>query len=95
MVVICVAHRFRTEHRLRLSSLNVENNKSRTQAARLCKPHQLVWETRDERLHGMKLLLDTHAFLWFVSGDTRLSRAARRALESDGNELILSARSNV
>lgn len=43
----------------------------------------------------MKLLLDTHAFLWFVTGDTRLSRAARRALESDGNELILSAHSNV
>lgn len=41
----------------------------------------------------MKLLLDTRAFLWFVTGDTRLSRAARRALESADNELILSAAS--
>ncbi len=41
----------------------------------------------------MKLLLDTHAFLWFVTGDARLSRAARRALENTDNELILSAAS--
>ena len=41
----------------------------------------------------MKLLLDTHAFLWFVTGDPRLSRRARRALEADGAELYLSAAS--
>ena len=41
----------------------------------------------------MKLLLDTHAFLWFATGDARLSRAARRALEAEDNELILSAAS--
>jgi PIN domain nuclease of toxin-antitoxin system len=41
----------------------------------------------------MRLLLDTHAFLWFVTGDARLSRAARRALEAADNELILSAAS--
>jgi PIN domain nuclease of toxin-antitoxin system len=41
----------------------------------------------------VKLLLDTHAFLWFVTGDARLSRAARRALEAADNELILSAAS--
>jgi len=41
----------------------------------------------------MKLLLDTHAFLWFVIGDSRLSRPARRALEADEAELILSAAS--
>jgi PIN domain nuclease of toxin-antitoxin system len=41
----------------------------------------------------MKLLLDTHAFLWFVTGDARLSRAARRALEKDDAELVLSAAS--
>ena len=34
----------------------------------------------------MNLLLDTHAFLWFVTGDVRLSRAARRALEADEAE---------
>jgi PIN domain nuclease of toxin-antitoxin system len=41
----------------------------------------------------MKLLLDTHAFLWFVAGDERLSRAARRALENKTAELYLSAAS--
>jgi PIN domain nuclease of toxin-antitoxin system len=41
----------------------------------------------------MRLLLDTHAFLWFVSGDTRLSRAARAALAEDGTELHLSVAS--
>ena len=41
----------------------------------------------------MKLLLDTHAFLWFVTGDERLSRRARRALEAGGAELYLSAAS--
>ena len=39
----------------------------------------------------MKLLLDTHAFLWFVSGDDRLSRAGCRALENKEAELHLSA----
>jgi PIN domain nuclease of toxin-antitoxin system len=41
----------------------------------------------------MKLLLDTHAFLWFVTGDARLSRAARVALEAEAAELHLSAAS--
>ena len=41
----------------------------------------------------MKLLLDTHAFLWFVAGDDRLSRKARRAMESADSELFLSAAS--
>ncbi|MEO0109084.1 MAG: type II toxin-antitoxin system VapC family toxin [candidate division WOR-3 bacterium] len=41
----------------------------------------------------MKLLLDTHAFLWFVTGDDRLSRRARRALEADEAEPVLSAAS--
>ena len=39
----------------------------------------------------MKLLLDTHAFLWFVAGDERLSKRARRAMEAEGAELVLSA----
>ncbi|MCC6523758.1 MAG: type II toxin-antitoxin system VapC family toxin [Polyangiaceae bacterium] len=30
----------------------------------------------------MQLLLDTHAFLWFVSGDPALSARARRAIEA-------------
>jgi PIN domain nuclease of toxin-antitoxin system len=41
----------------------------------------------------MKLLLDTHAFLWFVTGDPRLSRRARRAIESEDAEPVLSAAS--
>lgn len=41
----------------------------------------------------MKLLLDTHAFLWFMAGDERLSRRARRSMEAPGAELILSAAS--
>jgi PIN domain nuclease of toxin-antitoxin system len=31
----------------------------------------------------VKLLLDTHAFLWFMAGDARLSRRARRAIEEN------------
>ena len=30
----------------------------------------------------MKLLLDTHAFLWFIMGDSRLSEPARAAIEA-------------
>ena len=41
----------------------------------------------------MKLLLDTHAFLWFMAGDPRLSRTARRAIEDNEGELWLSAAS--
>jgi PIN domain nuclease of toxin-antitoxin system len=39
----------------------------------------------------MNLLLDTHAFLWFVAGDERLSARARRAMEGEDAELFLSA----
>ena len=41
----------------------------------------------------MKLLVDTHAFLWFMVGDARLSATARRALEDDDGEWWLSAAS--
>jgi PIN domain nuclease of toxin-antitoxin system len=41
----------------------------------------------------MRLLLDTHAFLWFVTGDRRLSRRARRAVEAADSELLISAAS--
>ena len=41
----------------------------------------------------MKLLVDTHAFLWFVVGDKRLGRQARRQMEAKGAELFLSAAS--
>lgn len=41
----------------------------------------------------MRLLLDTHAFLWFIGGDAQLSAAARSAIEDAGNEKFLSAAS--
>jgi PIN domain nuclease of toxin-antitoxin system len=41
----------------------------------------------------MKLLLDTHAFLWFIMGDTRLTPTARMAIEDVGNDKFVSAAS--
>ena len=38
----------------------------------------------------MKLLLDTHAWLWSVAQPERLSRGIRRELEKSANELYLS-----
>jgi|SRR5882672_882903 len=38
----------------------------------------------------MRLLLDTHAFLWFIMGDSRLSSAARAAIENPADEKLLS-----
>lgn len=38
----------------------------------------------------MKLLLDTHAFLWLVAGDRRLSPTARRALTAPKAQPLLS-----
>lgn len=40
----------------------------------------------------MKLLLDTHAFLWFIEDNPRLSSEAKALLESDA-ELLLSTAS--
>lgn len=34
----------------------------------------------------MKLLLDTHAFLWFFIGDTSLSARARALIEDESND---------
>ena len=40
----------------------------------------------------MRLLLDTHAFLWWVFADARLSRRARSAIADDErNEVLVSA----
>lgn len=41
----------------------------------------------------MKLLLDTHAFLWAVMQPGKLSKKVRRLLESSDTELIVSAAS--
>jgi PIN domain nuclease of toxin-antitoxin system len=39
----------------------------------------------------LKLLLDTHAALWFISGDARLGDNAKRQLTDDTNRVLLSA----
>lgn len=41
----------------------------------------------------MRLLLDTHAFLWFIGGDERLTPSARILIEDISNELYLSVAS--
>lgn len=42
----------------------------------------------------MRLLLDTHAFLWFILADARLSSKARTLIEDGTNEILLSAASH-
>ena len=39
----------------------------------------------------MKLLLDTHIFLWWLLGDRRLGAARRRAIASQDSEVFVSA----
>jgi PIN domain nuclease of toxin-antitoxin system len=39
----------------------------------------------------MKILLDTHIFLWFISGDTRLPTDVRDAIRESDNAIYLSA----
>jgi PIN domain nuclease of toxin-antitoxin system len=39
----------------------------------------------------MKVLLDTHTFLWWITDDNRLSSSAREIITNGGNELFLSA----
>jgi PIN domain nuclease of toxin-antitoxin system len=41
----------------------------------------------------VKLLLDTHAFLWFLRDDPRLSNSARELIEDGSKELFLSVAS--
>jgi PIN domain nuclease of toxin-antitoxin system len=38
----------------------------------------------------VKLLLDTHIFLWFISGDAKLPHAEREAICDPTNEVFLS-----
>ena len=41
----------------------------------------------------MRLLLDTHAFIWWLAGNDRLPVAARRAIFDEANEKLISAAS--
>ncbi len=42
----------------------------------------------------MRYLLDTHAFLWWLADDPRLSNAARAIMAGGGNDLLWSAASS-
>ena len=39
----------------------------------------------------MRILLDTHAFLWWLVGSPRLVETARRAIADDDNDVLVSA----
>ena len=41
----------------------------------------------------MRVLLDTHTFLWWITDDSRLSKKAREIINDGHNELYLSAAS--
>ena len=41
----------------------------------------------------MRLLLDTHAFLWWLAGDAALSRAAQGGIADEANDIYISAAS--
>lgn len=41
----------------------------------------------------MRLLLDTHAFVWWLAGDTRLPRRVRETIDADATETYVSAAS--
>ena len=41
----------------------------------------------------MKLLLDTHVFLWYITADPKLPAAFRAAIQELSNEVFLSAAS--
>jgi PIN domain nuclease of toxin-antitoxin system len=41
----------------------------------------------------MRLLLDTHVFLWFIMGSANLSTGARTVIEDEANESFLSVAS--
>ena len=41
----------------------------------------------------MRVLLDTHALLWWLAGDKKLALRARRAIADEANEIYVSAAS--
>lgn len=41
----------------------------------------------------MQLLLDTHAFLWFIAGDDQLSSTSRQLIEDTENDIYISVAS--
>lgn len=41
----------------------------------------------------MRILLDTHALIWWLAGDKQLPSAARKAIADESNEVFVSAAS--
>ncbi|SFI04560.1 type II toxin-antitoxin system VapC family toxin [Planctomicrobium piriforme] len=41
----------------------------------------------------MRILLDTHVFLWYITADPKLPSAFQAAIQDSGNEVFLSAAS--
>lgn len=41
----------------------------------------------------MRLLLDTHTFIWWFAGNARLSAPARQAIADEDNDVLISAAS--
>lgn len=41
----------------------------------------------------MRVLVDTHAFLWWLAGNRRLSRPARAVIDNQDNDVLVSAAS--
>ncbi len=39
----------------------------------------------------MRLLLDTHAFIWWFAGSRQLSRSVRRTIADEENDVLISA----
>ena len=39
----------------------------------------------------MRVLLDTHALLWWLAGDSQLSAAARRGISDESNDIFVSS----
>ena len=38
----------------------------------------------------MRLLLDTHIFIWFFSGNSKLNKLGRKLIEEEKNEKLIS-----
>ena len=41
----------------------------------------------------MRILLDTHTFIWFIEGNSRISPVARAMIEDENNEKLVSTAS--
>jgi PIN domain nuclease of toxin-antitoxin system len=63
----------------------------RTGSGRRRPAEQGLGSSESLRARPLELLVDAHAFLWFVSGDAKLSDRARQLIEEPRNTVFLSA----